>query len=55
MKYGNPIGTATTDIAAGSHVHIHNVSSGRGRGDLAPQHASAPRLAEPVELDGDDE
>ena len=33
IKYGNPIGTATADIAAGSHVHVHNVASGRGRGD----------------------
>lgn len=34
IKYGNPIGTATADIDAGRHVHIHNVASGRGRGDL---------------------
>jgi altronate hydrolase len=54
MKYGNPIGTATTDIAAGSHVHVHNVSSGRGRGDLAQTPPSAPRLAEPVDLDDGD-
>jgi len=33
VKYGSPIGTATTDIAAGAHVHVHNVASGRGRGD----------------------
>jgi SAF domain len=26
-KYGAPIGTATRDIAAGEHVHVHNVSS----------------------------
>ena len=51
MKYGNPIGTATTDIAPGSHVHVHNVSSARGRGDLAQPPPSAPRLAEPVDLD----
>jgi altronate dehydratase len=36
MKYGSPIGHASSDIAAGAHVHIHNVSSDRGRGDLAP-------------------
>ncbi len=36
IKYGNPIGTATADIAAGAHVHVHNVASTRGRGD---QHA----------------
>jgi len=34
-KYGSPIGTASADIAAGAHVHTHNVASGRGRGDLA--------------------
>jgi hypothetical protein len=33
VKYGNTIGRATTDIEAGAHVHIHNVSSERGRGD----------------------
>ena len=35
VKYGSPIGTATTDIAAGAHVHTHNLASTRGRGDLA--------------------
>jgi altronate hydrolase len=35
VKYGSPIGTATTDIARGAHVHTHNVASTRGRGDLA--------------------
>jgi len=54
MKYGNPIGTATLDIAPGAHVHVHNVSSGRGRGDLAQPAVSAPRLAEPVDLDDGD-
>ena len=34
LKYGSSIGTATTDIPAGAHVHTHNVASGRGRGDL---------------------
>ena len=37
MKYGSPIGTASTDIAAGAHVHTHNVASARGRGDLASE------------------
>jgi altronate dehydratase small subunit len=36
-KYGYSIGTATVDIAAGEHVHIHNTESNRGRGDLAAQ------------------
>ena len=35
VKYGSPIGTATVDIEAGSHVHTHNVASARGRGDLS--------------------
>jgi altronate dehydratase small subunit len=26
-KYGAPIGTATQDIAAGAHVHVHNLAS----------------------------
>jgi len=48
IKYGSPIGTATADIAAGAHVHTHNVASGRGRGDLEePATAAEPRLAEP--------
>ena len=35
VKYGSPIGRASADIAAGTHVHTHNVASARGRGDLA--------------------
>jgi altronate hydrolase len=27
IKYGNPIGHATADIKAGSHVHVHNVKT----------------------------
>lgn len=51
MKYGSPIGSATTDIEAGAHVHTHNLSSDRGRGDLqsagdAPEPVA--RLAEPI-------
>jgi SAF domain-containing protein len=34
LKYGNSIGVASADIPAGAHVHTHNVSSTRGRGDL---------------------
>lgn len=48
IKYGSPIGLATTPIAAGAHVHTHNVASTRGRGDLgSPEAAAEPRLAEP--------
>jgi altronate dehydratase small subunit len=35
IKYGEIIGLASTNISAGAHVHIHNVMSTRGRGDLA--------------------
>jgi altronate dehydratase small subunit len=35
VKYGEVIGQATGDIAKGRHVHVHNVESLRGRGDLA--------------------
>lgn len=27
VKYGVPIGSATRDIAAGEHVHLHNMQS----------------------------
>ena len=27
LKYGMPIGVATADIAAGEHVHVHNLRS----------------------------
>jgi altronate dehydratase len=48
IKYGSPIGIASAEIAAGAHVHTHNVSSSRGRGDLAATEPEVqPRLAEP--------
>lgn len=55
VKYGSPIGAATVDIAPGVHVHVHNVASARGRGDLpAPTAAEAgmpaPRIAEPDDV-----
>ena len=34
LKYGEAIGVAAGAIAAGEHVHTHNVESQRGRGDL---------------------
>ena len=34
IKYGEIIGKATADIGGGMHVHVHNVESLRGRGDL---------------------
>jgi len=35
VKYGEIMGVASRDIEPGEHVHIHNVESTRGRGDLA--------------------
>jgi len=34
IKYGEVIGTSTVTIEPGDYVHIHNVVSTRGRGDL---------------------
>ena len=34
-KYGEEIGIATHDIRKGEYVHVHNLDSMRGRGDLA--------------------
>lgn len=34
-KYGVSIGNASADITAGEWVHVHNVDSNYGRGDLA--------------------
>jgi altronate dehydratase len=54
MKYGSPIGTAIADIPAGAHVHTHNVSSSRGRGDLGQRGAAGTdgRIAEPPDDKG---
>ncbi len=44
FKFGQPIGSASSDIPAGSHVHIHNLSA-----DVAATKSvdmSAPRVAE---------
>lgn len=35
IKYGEIIGKATAKIQPGEHIHVHNVESQRGRGDLA--------------------
>jgi altronate hydrolase len=51
FKYGSPIGTATQEIAAGAHVHTHNVASSRGRGDLPVRPADPQaRPAEPPDV-----
>ena len=34
IKYGEVIGVSTAIIEPGDYVHIHNVVSARGRGDL---------------------
>jgi altronate dehydratase small subunit len=34
IKYGEVIGRATVYIKCGEYVHIHNLASTRGRGDL---------------------
>jgi altronate dehydratase small subunit len=34
IKYGQIIGRSTARIEAGQHVHVHNIESLRGRGDL---------------------
>jgi altronate hydrolase len=47
VKYGSSIGIATADIAPGAHVHTHNVSSARGRGDLSSTPLRDGRIAEP--------
>lgn len=54
LKYGSPIGVATADIPAGAHVHTHNVSSARGRGDLQRQSSIGTdgRIAEPPDDKG---
>jgi len=54
VKYGSPIGLATCDIAPGTHVHVHNVASSRGRGDLDAG-LPEPRLAEPSDTGDPDD
>lgn len=34
FKYGEEIGVATKEIKKGDYVHVHNLDSMRGRGDL---------------------
>ncbi|QAT48936.1 D-galactarate dehydratase [Caproiciproducens sp. NJN-50] len=34
FKYGEEIGVATKEIEKGEYVHVHNLDSMRGRGDL---------------------
>lgn len=55
VKYGQPVGRTTAAVPAGSHLHVHNAESLRGRGDLAApiavspsQSAAAPAVAAPA-------
>ena len=34
LKYGYQIGLASLEIKRGDYVHVHNLESARGRGDL---------------------
>ena len=34
VKYGEKLGVASAEIAKGAHVHVQNLESVRGRGDL---------------------
>lgn len=34
LKYGQVIGCASLALGVGEHVHVHNLQSARGRGDL---------------------
>ncbi len=38
-KYGEEIGVATHEIRKGEYVHVHNLDSMRGRGDLEKEAA----------------
>lgn len=40
-KYGEQIGVASRDIRRGEYVHVHNLDSMRGRGDLPEQEGTA--------------
>jgi len=42
IKYGKVIGVCKADIKQGEYVHIHNVDSLRGRGDMAAAQKSKP-------------
>ena len=37
IKYGEVIGLSTDAIQPGDYVHVHNVASARGRGDLTKE------------------
>ncbi len=43
LKYGQPIGVVTAAVAAGGHVHVHNMQSARGRGIAHEPQVLSPR------------
>ena len=43
IKYGLTIGRASCDIRKGQYVHVHNIESNRGRGDLAESNEELSR------------
>lgn len=47
VKYGEVIGRATAFIGKGRHVHVHNLESLRGRGDLAAKKRDGKEGEEP--------
>ncbi len=47
IKYGNPIGHVTMDVAEGSHVHIHNIKTNLG--DLLEYEYHPERSPEVIE------
>lgn len=49
VKYGLVIGKASTDISIGAYVHVHNIESNRGRGDLGT--AQPDVLRRPLHLE----
>lgn len=46
LRYGQTIGQATIDIAAGEHVHVQNLGMGEHTNDYA--HASEAKTLEPI-------
>jgi altronate hydrolase len=55
VKYGFPIGLATADIAAGAHVHSHNLATALGSGGdyrHAPAATAAPAAPSPARFRG---
>ena len=54
LKYGEVIGRARIAIAPGAWVHVHNIESTRGRGDLEAEEPSSPGALEdePQDLGG---